>query len=70
MRSDNLDRRLTALEADAPEPEDGWKKILSQCTDEELDRYGEIARRYEDHIELTEEEMRFLAEQEVKYGPL
>jgi hypothetical protein len=67
MRTQYLQKRVEALEATAPKP-DGRGKILSQCDDDELDRYGEIARRYEDHIELTEEDMRFLAELEAKYA--
>ncbi len=67
MKADSLDRRLAALEATAPKP-DGWGKILSQCTDQELDRYGEIALRYEDHLGLTEEENAFLEGLVSKYA--
>ena len=69
MKSD-LERRISSLESRQPSADRKDRQILRRCTDAELDRYGEIARRYEDHIELTEEEMRFLAELEAKYAPL
>ncbi len=67
MRADSLYRRVRALESKAPEPGDEEKtllrRVLSMCTDEELDRCEEIAQRFEiEHLEPTIEERSFLEE--------
>ncbi len=73
MRAGSLFRRIRALEFKASEPGDEEKtllrRVLSMCTDEELDRYGEIAQRFEiEHLELIIEERSFLEEVWAKYA--
>jgi hypothetical protein len=66
----DFDRRLLSLESRQPSSVSEGRQILSKCTDDELDRLGEIAIRSEDGKELTGEESVFLKALEAKYGPL
>jgi len=68
-RLDSLSRRIRELEVKRPDADRSkTRAFLAKLTDEELDRYGEIALRYESGIEPTEEEWHFFAELEAKYG--
>jgi hypothetical protein len=69
MRTQNLQRRVEALEVKRPgEDRQETQAILAKCTDEELDRLRDIIRRTDEwQKEPTEEEACFLAELMEKY---
>ena len=69
MKLGSLDRRLERLEAQRPgEDRQETQAILAKCTDEELDRLGDIIRRTDEwQKEPTEEDACFLAELMEKY---
>jgi len=70
MRSDNLDRRLTVLEAKRPDADrQETRTFLAKLTDEELRRLGDICLRTDEwQKEPTDEEACFLAELRTKYA--
>jgi hypothetical protein len=63
-----LEKRIDALEKGQPQRQGYAERILSACTDEELDHVGEIAERIEKGIQPTQEEFAFLDSLEDKYG--
>ena len=67
MKADNLDRRLTALEAGHRPKRDTW---LSQFTVEELRHLRSIVEEKEAGIEATPEEMAFCDALKAKYPRL
>jgi len=72
----NFAKRLQVLEArmNADRVNDEQTKtrlFLEWLTDQELDRYAAIAERTNDgQLPLTEEELRFLDDLEVRYWPI
>jgi hypothetical protein len=72
----NFAKRLQVLEArmNADRVNDEQTKtrlFLERLTDQELDRYAVIAERTNDgQLPLTEEELRFLDDLEVRYWPI
>ena len=72
----NFAKRLQVLEArmNAARVNDEQTKtrlFLERLTDQELDRYAAIAERTNDgQLPLTEEELRFLDDLEVRYWPI
>ena len=72
----NFAKRLQVLEArmNADRVNDEQTKtrlFLERLTDQELDRYAAIAERTNDgQLPLTEEELRFLDDLEVRYWPI
>ena len=69
MRTQNLQRRVEALEVKRPgEDRQETQAILAKCTDEELRRIVDLCLRTDEwQKEPTEEEACFLAELMEKY---
>jgi hypothetical protein len=74
MKNSQLERRLSVLEdrhnADLASDEAAEvRRFLDRLSDQELNRYAEIAERSEAGISPTVEEQSFLDDLEAKYGP-
>lgn len=64
----SIEARLQKLEASRPHVKSEIEEFLEKLTDEELERYAEIAKRTEDgQKELNEDESTFLKAMVAKY---